>query len=520
MNSKVHKVVLVILVTLLTMFSSAIIYAHVIEVPEDIRIGLYYDKTSVATLKLSSPGGIEVGVMINGEFKCIDEVEENKEVSITKGMTTGSVTVSGIGEIGSAEEYPYFKSLEKNDICLMNINGRLYRGNVEIRRFSDSDMTVINHLSMQEYLYSVVPCEMGVRTFDHEDTPIEALKAQAIIARTYAARNYNKRSEYGFNLCSTTDDQVYKGYWYETIEKEKKVQYFVEKEASNAVVDETEGRVAVYNGKLIEGFYFSTSGGFTENSENVWVTAYDYLKAVPDIYEPVVPNNTTWEVRYTADEIKELLKDKKINIGEIIDIKITKTSDVGRVLELQIIGTEGTKTLTKLAARTYLKLKSQWFTVNDEAPKVKEVDVDEWPINNNVKDDDEKTNEKSEVVENEKDLVNDDWWMKENSETKKEEYIVIEPDYSNDEENYIKVENKKEMKPLLKKIVDTILKDKVSEINVEYKSALNKNIFVFLGRGNGHGVGMSQNGAIGMARAGFSCEEIIAWYYSGAEVTD
>ena len=71
----------------------------------------------------------------------------------------------------------FFESLENKS--LININGKKYRGNVEIRRFSDSDMTVINHLSMQEYLYGVVPKEMST------GHPLEALKAQAVIARTY-----------------------------------------------------------------------------------------------------------------------------------------------------------------------------------------------------------------------------------------------------------------------------------------------------------------------------------------------
>ena len=237
MNSKVHKVVLVILVTLLTIFSSVIIYAHEIEVPEDIRIGLYYGSKSVKTLTLSSPGGMEVGIMVDGEFEFIDEINPNEEIIVTRGSKKGSVEVEGIGEIGSTWEFPYFKALEDDDETIIEINDKKYRGNVEIRRFSDSDMTVINHLSMQEYLYGVVPREIG------GNSPIEAIKAQAIVARTYATKNYGRRDGWGFDLYPTVDDQAYGGYEWENVN-------------SNRAVDETDGQVVIYNGELIGGYYF------------------------------------------------------------------------------------------------------------------------------------------------------------------------------------------------------------------------------------------------------------------------
>lgn len=509
MNIKIQKMVLVILVTLLTMFSSAIIYAHEIEVPEDIRIGLYYGSKSVKTLTLSSPGGIEVGVMVDGEFEFIDEVNPNEEIIVTRGSKKGSVEVEGIGEIGSTGEYPYFKALEDDDETIIEINDKKYRGNVEIRRFSDSDMTVINHLSMQEYLYGVVPREIG------GNSPIEAIKAQAIVARTYATKNYGRRDGWGFDLYPTVDDQAYGGYEWENVN-------------SNRAVDETDGQVVIYNGELIGGYYFSTSGGYTENSENVWGGKLDYLKAVPDYYEPEVEGNTTWEVELTATEIRNKLEAKGIYVGEVLEIEPVEYTDAGRVLELSVIGTDGETTLTKSKTREYLGLKSQWYTVNDEAPVVKEIDENDLPINKN------------------EDETNDDWWMNDGTENEKdeEEYIVINPDYK-EEEN--KVIEEKEMKPLLKSIIEKILGEKLDEEEetadeeenetkedeikekvendivekqVKYEASRSNTTFTFRGRGWGHAVGMSQNGAKGMAENGFSCEEIICWYYSGVEIID
>ncbi len=473
-----NKKVLMMIVGLFTFIMSFnIVKAKGVEVPEDIRVGLYYGSSAVGTLKLSSPGGIEIGVMCDGEFEYIDEIGKNEEIVIEKSDEDGAVYIKNIGDIGSEDEYPYFRSLEKNDECLMNINGKLYRGNVEIRRFSDSDMTIINHLSMQKYLYGVVPREIG------GNSPIEAVKAQAIVARTYAAKNYGRRAKWGFDVYPTVDDQAYGGYTWENAN-------------SNRAVDETDGQVIVYDGELIGGYYFSTSGGYTENSENVWGGKYDYLKAVPDYYEPEVAGNTTWEVEYTADEVKAKLANYGIDVGDIIDLEPIEYTDAGRVLELKVVGTEGDTTLTKSNTRTYLGLKSQWYTINDEAPEVLDVELP-----NNIK------NEK----DNEEELFN-----------KEEEYIVINPDYSNSEGKFIEEETK-EMKPLLKRIVETILGNKdedEEERNLEYKALKSKSTFTFRGRGWGHAVGMSQNGAKGMANEGFSCEEIITWYYSGVKIVD
>lgn len=481
-----NKKILMTLVALLVFtISCATVYAQGVKAPEDIRIGLYYGSNDLDTLTLSSPGGIEVGVMVDGEFEYIDEISSNKEIEISRGDERGSVYVEGVGEIGSEDEYPYFKSLENDDKFLIKINGKLYRGNVEIRRFSDSDMTVINHLSMQEYLYGVVPREIG------GNSPFEAVKAQAIVARTYATKNYGRRDKWGFDLYPTVDDQAYGGYTWEN-------------QNSNDAVDETYGQVIVYDGELIGGYYFSTSGGYTESSENVWGGKLAYLQAVPDIYEPEIDGNTTWEVEYTASEIKKKLASYGINIGEIVDIIPLEYTDAGRVLELKIIGTEGTKILTKANTRTYLGLKSQWYTVNDEAPEVKEVDIDDLPTSNNSKDEDS--------------INGDEWWLKDGTEEDEEE-VTVKTDYINDKDKFT-VDKIETMKPLLRMIVESILSNKIEEIEPKYEAVSNKATFTFRGRGWGHAVGMSQNGAKGMAEEGFSCEEIITWYYSGVEVID
>ena len=451
----------IFLILVINLFIVNIAYAS-IDIPTEIRIGLYYGSKGASSITLSAPAGMEIGTFDGEDFDVIEELDANDEITVKKGSKKGSVTVNGIGEFGDSKNVPYFRSLEnKNDERIIVVNYKKYRGDIEIKRYSDSDMTVINVVGMQEYLYGVVPREIG------GSSAYEAVKAQAIVARTYAIKNYEKRMKWGFNLYPTVDDQAYGGYEWENVN-------------SNRAVDETDGQVVTYDGKLIDGYYFSTSGGYTENSENVWTSALGYLKAVPDPYEPDNLSKTTWTVELTADEVEERLAKYGVDVGNVINIEPTEYTEAGRVLELKIEGTEGTEIITKSKARTYLGLDSQWYTVNDEPPKALEVVIDR-------EDKEDEEDKKDEKDENEK------------------------------------IEEERELKPLLKQLTSLIRGEK-SDVNVvknEYAARKKyTDVFVFQGRGWGHAVGMSQNGAIGMAKNGFDAEEIIKWYYTGVEVTD
>lgn len=440
-----------------------------IDMPEFIRIGIYSGTRAVSSVTVTSETGMKIGTVDKyGEFELIEDINPNKKVIIKKGNDNNSVYIDGIGEIGDDENFLRIIPKGKKDVLLLNLEavnyrGKIennnYRGEIEIRRFSTSDMTVINELTMQEYLYGVVPREIG------GNSPIEAVKAQAIIARTYALKNYDKRHKWNFNLTNTVDDQAYGGYDWENPN-------------SNNAVDETEGMVVTYDGELIGGYYFSTSGGYTESSVNVWGGEVSYLEAVPDPYEPSDLSKTTWVVNYTSKDIEELLAEKKINIGNVTNMVVNEFSDAGRVLELEIIGTEGTYIVNKSAARTLLNLNSQWYTINDDEPLVPKYTL--------------YTDEK----------IKDD-----------------------EEDN---VEEKEELKPLLKKIIDiiTIKNEAKEDIDEEVITSKTKYLdrkakvdsFEIKGRGFGHSVGMSQNGAIGMAKNNFTYDEIIKWYYKGVEV--
>jgi stage II sporulation protein D len=133
------------------------------------------------------------------------------------------------------------------------INGKPYRGEAEVGRNPDGSLLVINNLSLEYYLMGVVPCEIGRMPPQF----YEALKAQAVAARSYALSRKGKLKGQGFELYASTADQVYGG-------QDK------ESEITNRAVFETRGIVGIYDGKVIQANYSSTCGGVTANVGDVW----------------------------------------------------------------------------------------------------------------------------------------------------------------------------------------------------------------------------------------------------------
>ncbi len=142
----------------------------------------------------------------------------------------------------------------------VRLNGKAYRGKIEVFVNSRGSLTVVNVVPLEEYLLGVVPSELSL-------PQLEAQKAQAVAARTYAIANINAYGKKGFDMLPTVWSQVYKGVSIET-------------KMGTQAVQETRGIVATYNGKPINAYYTSTCGGRTENSENVFDVAEPYLRGV------------------------------------------------------------------------------------------------------------------------------------------------------------------------------------------------------------------------------------------------
>jgi len=154
----------------------------------------------------------------------------------------------------------------------LEVNGQPYRGKLEVRILGDS-LKVIDQLGVEDYLKGVVPNEMGPGVYPE----LEALKAQAVAARTYAVANRGQFSDSGFDICDSSACQVYKGFG-------------TEHTLTNRAVDETAGIIATFNGSPIKALYTSTCGGHTEDGGNVFPNLkLPYLKGVDCYPEPSAP---------------------------------------------------------------------------------------------------------------------------------------------------------------------------------------------------------------------------------------
>jgi len=317
-----------------------------------------------------------------------------------------------------------------------------YRGNFLFKRNMDSDITVINELLIEKYLYGVVSKEMPT------SWPIEALKAQAVAARNFTYSNIGKYNCLGFDLTDDINSQVYGG-------------YDAESENTNKAVDETIGKILKSNDNIIVAYYHSNSGGQTESVENVWQSKVPYLVGVKDEYSENT-NNSTWNKNYLVSEISEKLNEAGYNIGDVYDINVLSKSENNRIIELEFIGSKGSVILEKGDTRKifgYFDIKSMWFDV---------------------------------VKDNEILYVNNKKYLKEPINKMK----IITADGIKNMDNYSSYN-----------VFNGISK---KEINVK----INK--IQFDGKGFGHGVGMSQWGANVMANRGYSYEDILLHYYTGA----
>jgi stage II sporulation protein D len=236
--------------------------------------------------------------------------------------------------------------------CRTWFKGYKYYGSFQYPRFDGENLTVLNCVNIEDYTKGVIPYEMA------NTWPLEALKAQAVCARTYAIANIGKHT--GFDVCTTQDCQVYSG-----ISQANAV--------TDSAVDQTAGQYLTYNGQLCITYYTSSDGGATENSENVWPEMVPYLRGVSDPYEEdiaAIAPGYAWTVEYSSSEITARLQGKGYNCGTIVSMAVTQYTDMGNVYKVTLTDNGGkTFTFTKgESIRLALGTGSIRFTINGASP--------------------------------------------------------------------------------------------------------------------------------------------------------
>ena len=352
---------------------------------------------------------------------------------------------------GYAAGYPQFKAVNSKGAQIpVSLGTRKYRGRIEIVREKDK-ITAVNVVGIEAYLLGVITCEMG------SSKPEEALKAQAICSRSYAAVkagfNADSSASKPYKMNDTDESQVYKGVGAET-------------EAAYNAVRSTLGQVIRDpDGNILEAFYFSTDGGSTDSISDIWGYSSKVYDAVFDPYE-TDPEADPWIEEYTLTQLSSLLKDNGHDVGTVTDISVSVTTAGGRAYSVAIKGTTGKTSISGNTLREILGLPSTKFriiTSDSDADTVYAIGADGSTI----------------PV-----IPGDSYAISENSslsilETSTEQYIIVG-------------EN--------------------SLYNVPDSLPPAGSVYI-IGMGKGHGVGLSQSGAAGMARLGYSYTEILNFYY-------
>lgn len=219
----------------------------------------------------------------------------------------------------------------------VQVNGRLYRGTVDVLR-AGSGITLVNRLGMELYLQGVVSAEMGRRNLAER----EALRAQAVVSRTYAHRNLRRWAAQGFDVYASVADQVYGGLSAETPEGIDAVQ-------------STRGRVLTSGGAPIDAFFYSTCGGRTaEGTEVFRAASRSYLRSVSDLDESgvaycAISPRYRWREEWSGEALLATLRRTLPEVAGTPASRVTAVRDVrvayrtasGRVGELAVALPDG-----------------------------------------------------------------------------------------------------------------------------------------------------------------------------------
>ena len=285
----------------------------------------------------------------------------------------------------------------------------------------------------------------------------EALAAQAIAARTYLATHLHRHDQY--DLEGDTRDQEYDGVGNEV-------------RSTQRAVERTAGVIATYRGAAIEALYSANTGGVTEDSENVFANALPYLRSVPSPSDAIAANSSfgrtswQWSREFTAPQLGDYMRARGADIGVPQRIDILGTTAAGRVTQARVVGSRGTKDIGKDQTRYFFGLRSTMFQV-----VLHPSDEQEWV---SVRD----------------------------TERLRDMDILGATRIRANYEHTFDADGRR-----------------VGIQATDWLFALPSR-FEFVGKGFGHGVGMSQWGAQGMALGGANYEQILKHYYTGIELTN
>jgi peptidoglycan hydrolase-like amidase len=320
-----------------------------------IRVGIRVD---VEGAVVAADAGVIVRVRVAGETAWL--VRRLPVATFEPGGAEGGVRLVETGdEAVSATASPALPGE------LLRADGVAYRGLVEVRPGGAGRLTVVNVVHLEDYLRGVVPNELSPGAFPE----VEALKAQAVAARSFALAHRGSYGARGFDVCATPACQLYRG-------------ASSEHPLTDRAVEQTRGVVATWRGRPIKAYYTSTCGGHTEEGSAIFADGAPYLRGVACPVERAAgpggravgapaeagspaARGGDWEVRLTPAGVARSIG-RYGAVGEVLDLVPRRIGVSGRVVELAVLGSEGELVLRGLQVRWGLGLRENLFVVKRE----------------------------------------------------------------------------------------------------------------------------------------------------------
>ncbi len=442
-----------VLLTCLFLLTLPPVGASAVSLPQFVRIGLMYGSTAPQSMTLESAHGFVLGSYQEREFSQ-SQVTAQTQLTVAVSETGIQVSDSTGAVLVSGVPSVGIKPNASGKEQKLKINGTEYRCGLHCIA-AGTTMTVVNVVFLDHYLYGVVSREMSSSW--HQ----QALKAQAVCARNYVTAHLNKHQADGFDLCSGVHCQAYAG-------------TRVESASSYAPVDETTRQILTYGGSPVALYYSSSMGKRTEDVKNVWGNSVPYLISVDNSHEDTanIPNGI-WNGTLTPQEATDIMRSKGHEVGDVTNIEVLEYTENGRVLTMRVTGTAGFKDFQRERCRTLFNTvtKSQEFTVK--------------PI------------------------------YEEGSQTANKIQLI-----GGEGEGTVEIGGLTILSASGRSQVtgDTlIVSNGVTQTAYVKGQATDGTLtgFRFDGVGWGHGVGMSQYGAKGMAEAGYTYDQILLHYFPG-----
>lgn len=362
---------------------------------------------------------------------------------------------------------------------MLRWNNRPYRGYFRLVP-EGRGFNVVNVLGVEDYLKGVLKMEVNPAW------PMESLKAQAIIARTYALRNKNRHGSSGFDLCALNHCQVYRG-------------VNAEDPTLTKAIESTRGMVLNYNGAYAATFYHSDSGGHTANVSAVWGSSIPYLQGKPEPVNYESPYSK-WQVTLRMSDIQRALSSKGINVGKLSGLQVASTDSAGRAVDLTLLGSSGRTSIRASQFRMIMgsdRIRSTYFTIGGSQPAAP-------------------------TYLSRSDPAASAYSGEENIPLSgKDEQLLL----SLTQKGVFKTEELMDMlvRPekrgfYLRKAME---RQSGSEevLNIQLSgSMVSGETVTFIGKGWGHGVGLSQWGAKSLAEAGWDHKRILQHYFPGTSI--